>query len=45
MTPRDMADETADLVLDHLTMVRRGLTIKNNTKSTKRKNKSKKVEI
>ena len=27
MTPRDMADETADLVLDHLTMVRRGLTL------------------
>ena len=27
MTPRDMAGETADLVLDHLTMVRRGLTL------------------
>ena len=27
MTPRDMAGETANLVLDHLTMVRRGLTL------------------
>ena len=27
MTPRDMAGETANLVLDHLTMMRRGLTL------------------
>lgn len=27
MTPRDTAGETANLVLDHLTMVRRGLTL------------------